>query len=217
MCPSRRADNTLVFKIVFWGPSMGGKTCALSWIYEKEGLASGKLQSITDPTGRTLFFDRVVARVSNVVFQCYTVAGQRRHKYQRKTVLKGSDAIIFVWDSSADQWEENLYSLKELLQFYGPKILPAASGTSEVPLVLMANKRDVPNPTPIDKIREVLNAAKLNNVLIYETIAITGVNVKRGFVFAAREAVLRHYMRLQSGGGQVPVSDESSDEPPAPE
>ncbi len=198
--PSRRADNTLVFKLVFWGPSMGGKTCALEWIYTREGLASGKLQSITDPTGRTLFFDRVVARVSNVVFQTYTVAGQRRHKYQRKTVLKGADAVIFVWDSSSDQWEEDLYSLKELLKFYGAKVMPGADGTAEVPLVLMANKRDLPNPTPIDKIREVLNAAKLANVLIYETIAITGVNVKRAFVFAAREAVLRHYMRLQQGG-----------------
>jgi signal recognition particle receptor subunit beta len=197
--PSRRADNSLVFKIVFWGPSMGGKTAALEWIYNKEGLASGKLQSITDPTGRTLFFDRVVARVSNVVFQCYTVAGQRRHKYQRKTVLKGSDAVVFVWDSSSDQWEENLYSLKELLQFYGQKITPDAAGNAEIPLVVCANKRDVPNPTPIEKIREVLNAAKLSNVLIYETIAITGVNIKRAFVFAAREAVLKHYMRLQSG------------------
>ncbi|MHA1475526.1 MAG: ADP-ribosylation factor-like protein [Promethearchaeota archaeon] len=197
--PSRRADNTLVFKVVFWGPSMGGKTCALEWIYQKEGLASGKLQSITDPTGRTLFFDRVVAKVSNVVFQTYTVAGQRRHKYQRKTVLKGSDALVFVWDSSSDQWEENIFSLKELLQFYGPKIIPRSDGSTDVPLVLMANKRDLPNPISIDKIREVLNAAKLSNVLIYETIAITGVNVKRAFVFSAREAVLRHYMRLQAG------------------
>jgi signal recognition particle receptor subunit beta len=189
---------------------MGGKTTGLEWIYNKEGLASGKLQSITDPTGRTLFFDRVVARVSNVVFQCYTVAGQRRHKYQRKTVLKGSDAVLFFWDSSPDQWEENLYSLKELLQFYGPKILAGADGQAEIPLVVCANKRDVPNPTPIDKIREVLNAAKLNNVLIYETIAITGVNVKRAFVFAAREAVLKHYMRLQAGG-TVEVSSEEEE------
>src|SRR5271157_3461629 len=197
--PSRRADGTLVFKVIYWGPSLGGKTTALEWIYKKEGLASGKLQSITDPTGRTLFFDRVVARVSNVVFQCYTVAGQRRHKYQRKTVLKGSDAVVFVWDSSPDQWEENLFSLKELLGFYGQKVTPDAAGNAEIPLVLCANKRDVPNPTPIEKIREVLNMAKLSNVLIYETIAITGVNVKRAFVFAAREAVLKHYMRLQSG------------------
>ena len=199
--PSRRGDNTLVFKIVFWGTTMGGKTTALEWIYKKEGLASGKLQSIADPTGRTLFFDRVVARVSNVVFQCFTVAGQRRHRYQRKTVLKGSDALIFVWDSSPDSWGENIWSLKELLSFYGPKLIPkSTTDPAEIPLVLLANKRDLPNLTPVDKIREVINKAKLSNVLIYESIAITGVNIKRAFVYAAREAVLKHYMKLKGSG-----------------
>lgn len=195
--PSRRGDNSLVFKITFYGPTMGGKTTGLEWIYKKEGLASGKLQSIADPTGRTLFFDRVVARVSNVVFQCFTVAGQRRHKYQRKTVIKGTDAIIFFWDSSPDAWEENIWSLKELLAFYGQKIIPGPDGQSEIPLVVCANKRDLPNATPVDKIREVLDKAKLKNILIYETIAITGVQIKRAFVYAAREAVLKHYLKIK--------------------
>ena len=61
--PSRRGDGTLVFKICFYGPSLGGKTTALEWVYNREGLASGDMQQIQDPTGRTLFFDRVVARV----------------------------------------------------------------------------------------------------------------------------------------------------------
>ncbi|MHA1730492.1 MAG: GTP-binding protein [Promethearchaeota archaeon] len=197
--PSRRGDGTLVFKIVFWGPSLGGKTTALNWVYEREGLASGKLQSITDPTGRTLFFDRVVAKVSNVVFQCYTVAGQRRHKFQRRTVLQGADAVVFVWDSSADQFDENIWSLKELLQMYGKKIVSPDGGKTqaEIPFVVCANKRDLENITSIDKIREVMQTAHLGNVLIYETIAIKGVNVKRAFVYGAREAVLRHYMKIQ--------------------
>lgn len=197
--PSRRGDGTLVFKIVFWGPSLGGKTTALNWVYEREGLASGKLQSITDPTGRTLFFDRVVAKVSNVVFQCYTVAGQRRHKFQRRTVLQGADAVIFTWDSAADQFEENRWSLKELMQMYGKKITSPDGGKTpaEIPFVVCANKRDLENITPIDKIREMMVAAKLGSVLIYETIAIKGLNVKRAFVYAAREAVLRHYMKIQ--------------------
>ena len=209
--PSRQADNTLVFKIVFWGPSLGGKTTALEYIYNKEGLATGKLQSISDPTGRTLFFDRVVARVSNVIFQCYTVAGQRRHKYQRKTVLKGADALLFFWDSTPDQWQENIYSLKELLQFFGSKLVPDEHGQSEVPLVLCANKRDVENATEIRKIKEVLNAAKLTNVMIYETLAITGENIKKAFVYAAREAVLKYYMKLQQGGAEAPKEEQASE------
>jgi len=195
--PSRRGDGTLVFKIVFYGPSLGGKTTALEWVYHKEGLASGDMQQIQDPTGRTLFFDRVVARVSNVVFQVYTVAGQRRHRFQRQTVLKGTDAAIFVWDSLIDQWGENIWSLKELLKFYGDKLIPPSPmEPPEVPLVLMANKRDLDNIVDISKIRQVLDTAGLTHCLIYETIAIQGVNVKRAFVYAARQAVLNHYKKL---------------------
>ncbi|MHA2180886.1 MAG: ADP-ribosylation factor-like protein [Promethearchaeota archaeon] len=195
--PSRRGDGTLVFKICFYGPSLGGKTTALDWVYRREGLASGDMQQIQDPTGRTLFFDRVVARVSNVVFQVYTVAGQRRHKFQRQTVLKGTDAVIFTFDSLVDQWEENIWSLKELLRFYGDKLIPpAAFDPPEVPLVLLANKRDLEDIVEISRIRKVLDVAKLNHCLIYETIAIQGINVKRAFVYAARQAVLNHYKKL---------------------
>ena len=42
--PSRRGDGTLVFKICFYGPSLGGKTTALDWVYRREGLASGDMQ-----------------------------------------------------------------------------------------------------------------------------------------------------------------------------
>ncbi|MBD3195672.1 MAG: hypothetical protein GF317_11480 [Candidatus Lokiarchaeota archaeon] len=195
--PSRRGDGTLVFKICFYGPSLGGKTTALEWVYNREGLASGDMQQIQDPTGRTLFFDRVVARVSNVIFQTYTVAGQRRHKFQRQTVLKGTDALIFVWDSLIDQWDENIWSLKELMKFYGKKILSKGPAEPpEVPMVVLANKRDLEDIVEVSKIRQVLDTAKLGDTLIYETIAITGVNIKRAFVYAARQAVLNHYKKL---------------------
>ena len=203
--PSRRGDGTLVFKICFYGPSLGGKTTALEWVYHREGLASGDMQQIQDPTGRTLFFDRVVARVSNVVFQVYTVAGQRRHKFQRQTVLKGTDAVIFTFDSLIDQWSENIWSLKELLKFYGDKLIPAELfDPPEVPMVVLANKRDLEDIVEISKIRQVLDTAKMDHTLIYETIAITGVNVKRAFVYAARQAVLNHYKKLSGKAMESP-------------
>jgi len=195
--PSRRGDGTLVFKICFYGPSLGGKTTALDWVYRREGLASGDMQQIQDPTGRTLFFDRVVARVSNVVFQVYTVAGQRRHKFQRQTVLKGTDAVIFTWDSLIDQWGENIWSLKELLRFYGNKLIPEKLfEPPDVPMVVLGNKRDLEDIVEVSKIRKALDTAHLDHTLIYETIAIQGINVKRAFVYAARQAVLNHYKKL---------------------
>jgi signal recognition particle receptor subunit beta len=65
-----------------------------------------------------------------------------------------------------------------------------------VPIVLLANKRDLDDIVEINKIRQVLDTAKLMHCLVYETIAITGINVKRAFVYAARQAVLNHYKKL---------------------
>ena len=65
-----------------------------------------------------------------------------------------------------------------------------------MPLVLLANKRDLEDIVEMPKIRKVLDVAKLNHCLIYETIAIQGINVKRAFVYAARQAVLNHYKKL---------------------
>jgi len=105
--------------------------------------------------------------------------------------------VIFTWDSLIDQWGENIWSLKELLKFYGGKLIPPALfDPPEVPLVVLANKRDLDDIVEISKLRQVLDIAKLNHCLIYETIAITGVNVKRAFVYAARQAVLNHYKKL---------------------
>ena len=47
--------------------------------------------------------------------------------------------------------------------------------------------------------------------MIYETLAITGENIKKSFVYAAREAVLKYYMKLQQGGPEAPKEEQASD------
>ncbi|TFF86943.1 MAG: gliding-motility protein MglA [Promethearchaeota archaeon] len=199
--PSRGADGKIVFKIVYWGPSLGGKTTAVSWMFNKEGMAEGKMQSIVDPTGRTLFFDRTVMGVGGVKMQVYTVAGQRRHKFQRKTILNGVDGIIFVWDAQKEQWDENVWSMEELIEHLEGKL---AKG---VPLILMLNKMDLPNIISYNDLMEFLKEKGLDKVLnahgiempvqVYETIAIEGQNIKRAFQQVCREAVLNYYMKLK--------------------
>jgi signal recognition particle receptor subunit beta len=95
--------------LVFYGPSLGGKTTALRWLYGKvEGLQKGEFTAIEDETNRTLFFDYVpMSAGGRVLFDVFTVAGQKRHRHQRKVVLQGTDGILFVADSSPDQRDEN--------------------------------------------------------------------------------------------------------------
>ncbi|MFX0007261.1 MAG: hypothetical protein ACFFAV_11115 [Candidatus Hermodarchaeota archaeon] len=47
-----------------------------------------------------------------------------------------------------------------------------------IPTFVLANKRDLEEIVEISKIRQALDTARLNHVLIYETIAIQGINVK---------------------------------------
>ncbi|MFX1296153.1 MAG: ATP/GTP-binding protein [Promethearchaeota archaeon] len=202
--PSRGADGKLYFKIVYWGPSLGGKTTAVKWLFKKEGMAEGKMQSIVDPTGRTLFFDRMVAGIANVKLQIYTVAGQRRHKFQRKTILNGVDGIIFVWDAQAEQWNENVWSLDELIEHLGADL------GKKIPIIVMVNKQDLPNIVKRINVLELFKEKGIDQVInpmtgneleiqVYDTIAIQGLNVKRAFQQLARDAVLNYYNTIKKG------------------
>ena len=201
--PSRGADGKLYFKIVYWGPSLGGKTTAVKWLFKKEGMAEGKMQSIVDPTGRTLFFDRMVAGIANVKLQVYTVAGQRRHKFQRKTVLNGVDGIVFVWDAQVEQWNENTWSMEELMEHLGKDL------GKKIPMIVMVNKVDLPNIVKRTQVFDFLKSKELDKVIspttndeleiqVYDTIAIQGQNVKRAFQQLARDAVLNYYNKIKN-------------------
>ncbi len=177
------AEGRHRFKIVFYGPSLCGKTTTLGWLYHKvDGLEKGKFTQLADPHGRTLFFDFApMQATTGVVFDVYTTAGQERHKHQRKIVIQGVDGILFVVDSSSDQLQENIASFEELTTHLGEDL-----GTT-IPLVIALNKRDAEDALPRSELIEKL---KLSNYPIYETVATTGIGIKRAFQSLAREILM---------------------------
>ena len=72
----------LVFKIVFYGPGLGGKTTTLQYIHgATKAEHRGQLVSLATPTDRTLYFDFLPVRVEpvqgmHVRLQLFTVPGQ---------------------------------------------------------------------------------------------------------------------------------------------
>ena len=57
----------LVFKLVFYGPGLGGKTTTLQYIYAAtKSEHRGKMVSLATPTDRTLYFDFLPIRVPRV-------------------------------------------------------------------------------------------------------------------------------------------------------
>ncbi len=171
------------FKVVLYGPSLGGKTTMLKVLYNKiRTLRKGKLRMIDDESGRTIYFDYVPLMTSgNIFFDLYTVPGQRRHKMQRRTVLRGADSVVFVVDSDPEALEENVYSIQELKAFLGKEWY-------STPIVVALNKRDLPDALPETVLLRVL---RLNGPFpVFKTVAIEGLGVKRVFQEASRLAIL---------------------------
>jgi mutual gliding-motility protein MglA len=146
-------------KIVYYGPSLSGKTTNLQWVYNKT-VAQDKSDIVELPTDveRTLFFDFLPMEIGEIRgfktrFHLYTVPGQVVYDASRKLILKGLDGIIFVADSQAERMEENIASLNNLeknLEQQGYDI-------RNIPFAIQYNKRDLPNALPLSELRNALN------------------------------------------------------------
>lgn len=175
-------------KVVYYGPSLGGKTTNVQWIYQKTAQdQKSKLVALNPNNERTIFFDFLPLFLGDVRgyqtrFHLYSVPGQIVYDSSRKLIMKGLDGVIFVADSQKERMEENLESLKNL------KINLSQQGydIEKIPLVVQYNKRDLPNAIPIKELRDKLN---LYNAPDFEAVASEGVGVSESFKTMAKKIV----------------------------
>ncbi|MFW9847319.1 MAG: ADP-ribosylation factor-like protein [Candidatus Thorarchaeota archaeon] len=179
----RDEEGRIHIKIVFYGPSLSGKTTALRWLFANvRALAKGKIVEISDELGRTTYFDFIpVSAGERVVFDVFTVAGQRRHATQRINVLQGVDGMIFMADSTPEQMNENLASIQEL------RIALGTDRMATLPIVVSLNKRDLPNALPVDRMIQMLD---LDGYPVFATVATEGKNLLRMFQRILRDSLI---------------------------
>src|SRR5438552_78342 len=101
--------------------------------------------SLATQTDRTLFFDFLpidLGQISGFTtrFQLYTVPGQVYYNATRRLVLQGADGVVFVADSQARRFDDNLESLQNLQD----NLLDQGMDVRQLPLVLQYNKQDLP-------------------------------------------------------------------------
>ena len=146
-------------KVVYYGPSLGGKTTNIQWVYQNTAAdQKSKLIALNTDIERTLFFDFLPLNIGDIRgyktrFHLYSVPGQVVYDSSRKLILKGLDGVIFVADSQKERMEENLEALRNLetnLEAQGYDI-------REIPLILQYNKRDLPNAATMQDLRKSLN------------------------------------------------------------
>jgi signal recognition particle receptor subunit beta len=191
----------LVFKIVYYGAGLGGKTTTLQHIHASTRPEyRGKMVSLATPVDRTLYFDFLPIRVPNVRgmavrLQLFTVPGQVYYNATRKLVLTGADGVVLVVDSQRARLDANLECLENLVE----NLRELGRALPDVPHVVQYNKRDLPDVVGVEELDAKLNPYR---VPAFETIAPRGDGVYEA-LDAITRAVLEDFQRRIPESGSV--------------
>lgn len=145
-------DSSAGIKIVFFGPSLAGKTTTLSIFHaikkrEDPDAVYQFLKLEDKATQRTIGFDHAIFGLGekgssgqhDFKYHLFTVPGQDRFHAMRRVVSQGLQGLVIVIDSTKTQWEANKESLLELFQILGEGITDGS-----ISIQIMLNKMDLP-------------------------------------------------------------------------
>lgn len=172
----RPLEKEINCKIVYYGPSLSGKSTNLQSIFKSTGAGKqGKIVSLTDTQDQTLFFDFLPMTIQKIKgytvrFHIYTVPGQVLYENSRKIILKGVDGVVFVVDSQVQRIEDNLLSWQGLQR----NLREQGIHFEKLPLVLQYNKRDLKGIAPTDELQKIFNQRDAPS---FESVATKGDGV----------------------------------------
>ncbi len=190
------------FKIVYYGPGLGGKTTNLKFLHDRlPPERRGRLLSIATDHERTLFFDFLPIALGQVNgfttrFHLYTVPGQVYYRLSRRAVLQGVDGLVFVADSHPAREQANRESLADLAEHLRTMGLAPAQ-IERIPRVFQWNKRDLPVTLPVERLHAALNPGGAPE---FEAVAREG----KGVTETLRTACKAMLVRLSSGPAAAP-------------
>jgi len=208
-------------KILYWGMGGSGKTTIVDTLYQlpkeqrKDFEPVGNLIKIAKASEATLYYDRGIFQSTNqelkFLYHVYTVAGQSSYFPLRRKVFEKppTDGIIFVVDSQIRYFEDNVESLKELINISRGKLI------TEIPIIIMLNKQDLPDVISEDDFKQVLknqnlwydsnNKLSVWNPIIYKTCAL--FNTRKDIYRSFSECVRRTSLYKLYGNGKAPTND----------
>lgn len=183
-------EKQIVFKIVYFGPGMSGKTTNLLYIHKiLTDKYKGEMLVLDTEKERTLFFDFFPVSLGTVQgyslkFHLYTIPGQIFYEASRRIILVGADGVVFVADSSTDRLDDNI----EMFRLMEENLRSNGIDTSCFPIVLQYNKRDC---NPRLEIGEIERKLELDNIPVTESIAIEGKGVMKTLQVVSKEIIKR--------------------------
>ncbi len=171
-----RKLGELNLKVVYYGPSLSGKTTNLEYIHANiDPKLRSELVSLKTHEDRTLFFDFLQLELGRIrglkpKFNLYTVPGQVIYTASRRLVLEGADGVVFVADSQADRLRDN----SDLMGSLAAHLSKMGHRLTDYPIVLQCNKQDLPDALPPEDLRRRLQQ---DDMPCLGSVATEGVGV----------------------------------------
>jgi len=161
-----------VLKILTLGESGVGKTCILRRFVENKFLKNHLATIGIDFKAKNIRINDKLIKL-----KIWDTAGQERFRNITKQYFNGADGIILVYDmcdeSSFEKINEWVDQIKTNTQ------------DSEIGMILLANKSDMPNRTVSEE--DGRNLAKKLNVSYFETSALNGQGIQEAFMRLAKD------------------------------
>jgi signal recognition particle receptor subunit beta len=193
--PERRR---LTLRLVYDGLGTAGKTTNVRQAHALFTLARrGRVIAPVEHRGRTLFFDWLeldAGFVDDWPLRCQvlTVPGQFSYAPRRYELLRSADAVVLVCDSTPPGLERSRHAAAFLARAL------AADGRGDVPVVVQANKQDVPGALRAPELAAALGLGP--GATVIEASATTGGGVRATLVLALQAARDRLRDRLRRDG-----------------
>jgi len=200
----------LVFKIVFYGPGLGGKTTTLQYIHgATKAEHRGQLVSLATPTDRTLYFDFLPVRVEpvqgmHVRLQLFTVPGQVYYSATRKLVLTGADGVVFVADSQTARADANQEALEDL----NTNLAEHGRALSKMSHTFQWNKRDLKEVASIEELDRRFNLFSAPGVA---TTAVNGEGVFKGLEEITKLVIEAYKAEMPRVGREMALALDEAD------
>ncbi|HEY0135463.1 MAG TPA: ADP-ribosylation factor-like protein, partial [Nannocystis sp.] len=195
--------DRIVLRVVYDGPGLVGKTTNLEQL--AQAFHGDFLPDPPDeappakgqpPANRTRFFDWFAFDGGKLdghglAIQVVSVPGHKRFEARRAALLRSADAIVLVCDSTPAAQESARETLDSQREHLGAL-------ASQIPLVVQANKQDLPGALQPQELSEGLGLPLEVPVLAAQ--ASGAIGVRETVVQAVRTAVRRIKRQITRGG-----------------
>lgn len=154
-----KTNKTITIKIVYYGAENSGKTVNLAAIHSAIPNEKGSVVTpICLKENKSVFFDFFPLKLGKLnsyetLIELYTTPGAYQYSSAREQILKDTDAIVFVVDSTINAMDNNIRAISELvreLKLFDVEI-------TDIPIHIQYNKQDKKDIIELSELNSQIN------------------------------------------------------------